>query len=506
METIPERLEPVVVDETVADDAPVNVADAPAAAIDEPLVRSRARRRRRAFELTVTRQDVLAVLAVYFATRVLLLLAAYLLSAFGHHNFLHELANWDGLWYREVANNGYLNHPSFRQTTLGFFPLYPLTIWIVEPVFTLLTAHGAIWAATVAGVVISMIGGAITTYLVYRLATEWWDRKTGFRAAVLFAVFPGSVVFSMVYSEGLLLPLAAGCLLALGHRRWLVAGILAGFATAVQPVAIVLVAACAVAAFIEWRRSGWQRPVLRRVIVAPLLSLTGICAFGAFLWAWTGTPLANYEAQHHGWSEKTDLLAMLHLTTRLFAEITHEHPEHKAGRHEPDCWPGGRNPADRDAGARLAPAPSDPARGARLDGRDQLPGAHLGVRAAATETADHRVPGADGRAPVRAPQVVADSALDELRAARGAEPVHVLWGDAAALTAERAGAGADAPHPPTAETPTAAQPRRRRSSWMWIAAAYPSCTTRACPNARSSLPRSCRNRARLASDCAGPSV
>ena len=95
---------------------------------------------------------------------------------------------------------------------------------------------------------ISTIGGAIATYLVYRLATDWWDRKTGFRAAVLFAVFPGSVVFSMVYSEGLLLPLAAGCLLALGHRRWLVAGILAGFATAVQPVAIVLVAACAAAA------------------------------------------------------------------------------------------------------------------------------------------------------------------------------------------------------------------------------------------------------------------
>ncbi|HEY2202700.1 MAG TPA: hypothetical protein VGH56_12505, partial [Solirubrobacteraceae bacterium] len=211
------------------------------------------------------------------------------------------------------------------QTTLGFFPLYPLAIWIVEPVFTVLTTHGAIWAASVAGALISTIGGAVATYLVYRLGTEWWDRKVGFRAAVLFAVFPGSVVFSMVYSEGLLLPLAAGCLLALGHRRWLLAGILAGFATAVQPVAIILVPTCATAALLEWRRSGWQRPVLRRVIVAPLLSLTGILAFAAFLWAWTGTPLANYEAQHHGWSEKTDLLAMLHLTTRLWAQITHQH-------------------------------------------------------------------------------------------------------------------------------------------------------------------------------------
>ncbi len=328
METIPERLEsePVRIEDLVMPEVEVVAPDA--AALDEPRV-TRVRRGRRTRELTIARQDVLAVLAVYFATRGLLLLAAYLLSAFGHHNFLHELANWDGLWYREVANNGYLNHPSYAQTTLGFFPLYPLTIWIFEPVFTVLTTHGAIWAATVAGVVISTAGGAIATYLVYRLATEWWDRKIGLRAAVLFAVFPGSVVFSMVYSEGLLLPLAAGCLLALGHRRWLLAGILAGLATAVQPAGIVLVAACAVAAYLEWRRSGYRRPVLRRVIVAPLLSLSGIAAFAAFLWAWTGTPLANYQAQHHGWSEKTDLLAMLHLTTRLWAEIIHQHPHER---------------------------------------------------------------------------------------------------------------------------------------------------------------------------------
>ncbi len=256
-------------------------------------------------------------------------MAAYLLSSFGHHNFLHELANWDGLWYREVANQGYLSHPSHAQTTLGFFPLYPLAIWILEQPILLLTAHDAIWSSTVAGVMISTAGGAVATYLVYRLGCDWWDRKVAFRGAVLFVLFPGSVVFSMVYSEGLLLPLAAGCLFALGRRRWLMAGILAGFGTAVQPVGVVLIGVCVAAAIVELRRRGWQRRTLRKVIVAPLLSLTGISAFAVFLWFWTGTPFANYEAQHHGWSEKTDLFAIGHLTSKLFRELLHKVP------HEP---------------------------------------------------------------------------------------------------------------------------------------------------------------------------
>ncbi len=325
METIPERLEPepqafeLTSVDTVAPDA---------VAIDRPTV-TRVRTRRRPRAVAVSRTDVIALLAIYFATRGVLLLAAYLLSSFGHHNFLHELANWDGLWYREVANQGYLHHASLGQTTLGFFPLYPLAIWALSQVVMLFTVHDAIWSATVAGVLISTAGGAIATYLVYRLAADWWDRRVAFRAGVLFILFPGSVVFSMVYSEGLLLPLAAGCLFALGRKRWLLAGVLAGFGTAVQPVAIVLVFVCATAALIELRRTGWPRRVLKKVIVAPALSLAGISAFAVFLWFWTGTPLANYQAQHHGWGEKTDPLAIGHLTMKLGRELLHKLP------HEP---------------------------------------------------------------------------------------------------------------------------------------------------------------------------
>ena len=63
----------------------------------------------------------------------------------------------------------------------------------------------------------------------------------------------------MVYSEGLLMPLAPACIYYLERKRWLLAGILAGFATAVQPVSVVLIPVCTISALLEWRRRGWRR-------------------------------------------------------------------------------------------------------------------------------------------------------------------------------------------------------------------------------------------------------
>ena len=72
------------------------------------------------------------------------------------------------------------------------------------------TPYGRIGAITVAGILISTVGGFVTTVLVQRMSTEWWDEAAGRRAVLLFCLFPGSVIFSMVYAEGIAIPLAAG--------------------------------------------------------------------------------------------------------------------------------------------------------------------------------------------------------------------------------------------------------------------------------------------------------
>ncbi len=252
---------------------------------------------------------------VYLATRLALLLLAVIEQAIRHVPVMYELANWDGRWFRELAVLGYPAHVAHAQTTLGFFPLYPLAMRLL--------GGGTYTGVTVAGLVVSAIGGLVATLIVQELATGWWGEGTGRRAAVLFCLFPGSVVFSMIYSEGLLLPLAAGCILALERRRWVLAGVLAGLATATEPDALALIPVCALAAALAVRRArDW------RALSAPVLSLGGAAAFAAYLWAHTGTPLANYQTQHYGWGEKTDVFALVHQARTLAGEISFAHFNH----------------------------------------------------------------------------------------------------------------------------------------------------------------------------------
>jgi Mannosyltransferase (PIG-V) len=288
---------------------------------------ARAATRARARADAISREDLIWVAIIYMSARVLLFVAAWLQASFGHHVLLNDVANWDGMWYRQVANKGYPTDVSWGQTTLGFFPLFPLTIWPTEHLIALVLSSDPLWwSATIAGLLISCVGGLIASVYVFKLADAWWDRDAARRATLLFIFFPGAVVFSMVYSEGVLLPLVAACLYYLERRRWLTAGILAGFATAVQPVSFVLPVVCLVSALLELHRRRWRlRDGAWRVISAPLLSVSGLGAFALFLWAWTGNPMANFIAQHRGWQEKTDLQAMVHLTTKLWPSLSLAH-------------------------------------------------------------------------------------------------------------------------------------------------------------------------------------
>ena len=298
--------------------ADLELTISPGAAVAEPAPRALPRTRGRTRRMSAAaRQELLWICVVYLAAHAVILVAAFLLGAFGHHSLQSELAHWDGLWYRALANHGYPHQISHSQTNLGFFPLFPVTIFLLSPILQLVTGHDQIWSATYAGIIISGAGGLVATVFVHRLAEGWFDRETARKATVLFVLFPGAVVFSMVYSEGLLLPLTAVCIWALERHRWMLAGVMAGLGTAVQPVGLLLGLVCASAALRELWRHGWRSSSFRRSLLATIMSATGAVAFLTFLWAWTGNPFATYIAQHRGWGEKTDPLALVHTATRM---------------------------------------------------------------------------------------------------------------------------------------------------------------------------------------------
>lgn len=262
---------------------------------------------------------------VFMATRLVLLLVALIDGRLRHVPFINTLTNWDGFWYRTIAGSGYPQVIPHYQSDLGFFPLYPMVSRVFSYLFHWTTQYGTPGALTVAGVLVSTAGGFVSVVLIQRLATEWWDAQAGRRAVLLFCLFPGSIVFTMVYAEGIAIPLAIGCIYALSRRRWVLAGVLAGLATAAEPEALILCVVCAVSALLEWRRQGWQlRPALRS-FSAPTLSPLGALGFGIFLWAWTGSPFASFNVQHKYWHESTTPLALVHDATTLASEVNWHH-------------------------------------------------------------------------------------------------------------------------------------------------------------------------------------
>jgi hypothetical protein len=262
--------------------------------------------------------------AVYLASRALLLALAVGITTLRHEQLAQALSAFDGAWYLRTVAHWYPHRVLRTQSTLGFMPLYPLVIWLVAKLLLV--------SALVAALVVSSLGGLVATFLVWRLAERWWGPETAVKAVLVFCLFPGSVVFSMVYAEGILVPLAAGCLLALATRRWVLAGLLASLAATVEPVGLVMIPVCLFAAWRELTGPASReredpepaRPGTRRALVAPVLSVTGIAGYAAFLWAWTGTPLATYLAQADGWHQRgTPFTLIGHALVVFVHQLTH---------------------------------------------------------------------------------------------------------------------------------------------------------------------------------------
>jgi hypothetical protein len=238
---------------------------------------------------------VLAAL-LFWASRLGMLLVAGALAYVKHTSLLHDLTAWDGGWYLLVARDGYPSvvpaSGSHVGNDLGFFPLLPLLVRL------LVAASGLSYS--VAGLVVGFIAGTAATVVVWFLLRDLAGDAPATRGVALLVTWPGAFVLSMVYGEGLLIALSAGALLALQRRRWVTAGVCAGFATATDPVAGAVVVACAVAAAVAIRRRGeW------RSLAAVVLSPAGLVGFFSYLWVHTGDPLAWFDDQRAGWQGGT---------------------------------------------------------------------------------------------------------------------------------------------------------------------------------------------------------
>ena len=246
-----------------------------------------------------TVDGLLGALGIYVVSRLAVLAIAGFCGILNPNLSLYRwFLRWDSGWFVELIAKGYPSEVpvvdgKVAQSTIAFFPGYPLIARSISEVFGI--------SATVAAAVTSFLLGVATTVLLWRLVQVLYDEETATRASALFWFFPGSVVLSLAYSEALMIPAALACILLLLDRKWLLAGLAAAVVTSSRSNGIVIIGVCLWAAgYAIYERREW------RALIAPALAPLGVIAFHLYLWQHTGMARAWFRTQSDAWAEKVD--------------------------------------------------------------------------------------------------------------------------------------------------------------------------------------------------------
>lgn len=205
--------------------------------------------------------------------------------------FMNAQVAWDSEFYLSIAINGY-DDPAIRtippqpgvapplnrplSLSYAFFPVYPFLIRLVSFPLSIL-GLSAIATATLAGVLVSISGALAGMLALYDLVKREISEAGGVRAAFYLIAFPTGFVLAQVYTEGVFLGFAYGCLAMLERRRWWVAALLAAIATLTRAVGVTLFIPLALAWVMEWQRHGNQ--LSKKLLAHGLLAFAPLLAY-----------------------------------------------------------------------------------------------------------------------------------------------------------------------------------------------------------------------------------
>jgi hypothetical protein len=196
---------------------------------------------------------------------------------------------WDADLFRKVAQFGYTGYPRHYpdRGVEAFFPGFPVVLRAV---------HLVVPSWTAAGLVVSLVAGAVASVALSRLAVL--DGRDGQAAVLLLVASPSAVFLFAGYSEALFLAVAVPAWLAARQGRWVAAGLLAACATAVRVNGLFLAVAVVVECALACRASRRRPDPAALWLLAPFVCAL---AYAAYLHALTGDWLRWPHAQAEGW-------------------------------------------------------------------------------------------------------------------------------------------------------------------------------------------------------------
>ena len=220
--------------------------------------------------------------------------------------WISALANFDGLHYLAIAKNGY------GQYEQAFFPLYPLLIKLISPIFLnnqLLT-----------GLIISNVCFFLGLILFYKYLNKGVINHAP--TTILFLlVFPTSFFFGAVYTEGLFFLLVVTTLYFLKKENYLFVFVFGFLTAATRIVGVFLIIPIVFHLLTKYQKSKikYQKYILNiknLILIAPLLGLGAYCLY---LYKTTGDPFFFFTSQPaFGASRSTHLITFFQVYWRYF--------------------------------------------------------------------------------------------------------------------------------------------------------------------------------------------
>ncbi|MFI9587617.1 mannosyltransferase family protein [Streptomyces sp. NPDC052236] len=211
--------------------------------------------------------------------------------------WLSHWERWDWTHYRRIAEYGYFGAfpgvDPVSDTRAAFFPGFPLVLRAV---------HTVVPNWTVAGLLISLVCGAVAVVALARIAglgRPDGDDRAGKRAVGFLLLSPAAVFLAAGYTESLFLAFALPAWLAAKNRHWPLAGLLTAAATTTRVSGLFLAAAIAV----EFLLARNDRGALRHWRSLPWCALPAgpALAYTYYLHQQTGDWMAWKHAQERGW-------------------------------------------------------------------------------------------------------------------------------------------------------------------------------------------------------------
>src|SRR6185436_304670 len=159
----------------------------------------------------------------------------------------------------------------------AFFPFYPALMNLLDAPLSILGMN-PIATATLAGVIVSILGTLMAMFSLHILTRDELEEAGGIRSAFYLLIFPSGFFLAQVFTEGLFVGLAFGCLALLRHRRLFWAGVLAALATWTRGIGLALMIPLALTwlSMIDWRSIREKRLEIFRPYVAHLIGLVAI--------------------------------------------------------------------------------------------------------------------------------------------------------------------------------------------------------------------------------------